>query len=238
MAFMDNLVTIPGGIQTSVSLAILCFAYCAFYLFPALLLGAKLRRLRALVLAFIVDRTNPDTEITDSRLRAAWVQYRNTLRPAAGYDGALECTDRAEQHFSREGVIGSGLQVRLFKYLPPAALAIGAFHLAFAVIDATSTHIHLSQLLVAIRPASFVAAAAIGVALMMWLIQAQTLSWLSSILRATWLDLDAAFMKTASAAATDTDKSLSDRIESSCKRVWRRCAHLSSSCQYSRPRHR
>ena len=171
-----------------------------------------MRRLQVFLLAFIADRANPDTEITDSRLRAAWLQYQNILRPAGGSDRALECTDRAEQHLSREGVIDSRLHVRPFRYLPPAVLAIGALHLTFAVIDATSAEIHLSQLLVAIRPASVVAAAAMGIAVMMWLIQAQTLSWLSSILRATWLDLDAAFMK-ASAAATDTDKSISEKFE-------------------------
>ena len=172
-----------------------------------------MRRFRVAVLILTADPATPDTAIVDSELRAAWVRYRSSLGTSPGADAALATAERAELHFGREGVIEGRLHARLFRYFPMAALAIGALNLAFAVIDAKSAGMPFSQLLAAVRPAGVAATAAVVIAVLMWLTQAQTLSWLSSILRAIWLDLDATFLRHESAPDTGVEKSLSDILQ-------------------------
>ena len=220
MALMENLFSAHGGFQTAMSLAVLCLGFALFYLIPAFALGARLRNFGADLRRLASDPAlAAEPTFSDGKLQEDWQRYRRTLRSTAGSGSPLTTDVSADVCLSREMVIENRLHARLFKYIPMVLVAFGAVHFVFSLADAKSADVPLSQLLATVRPSALLATAAVCIALLMWLVHAQTLSWLSATLRSIWLELDLAFLRTEVSPTPEYGIGLSGKVDLLQKRV-------------------
>ena len=211
---MENLLSTQGEHHTAVSLAVLCLGFAFFYLVPALALGARLRNFRADLLRLVSDPALvADLTFPDGKLQEDWQRYRRTLRSTVGPGSPLATDVSADVCLCREMVIEKRLHTRFCTYLPVVLVGIGALHFVFSLADAKSADVPLSQLLASVRPAAVLATAAVCLALLMRLVQAQTLSWLSATLRSIWLELDLAFLRSEVSPAAEDGNDLSGQID-------------------------
>jgi hypothetical protein len=161
-------------------LALLCLAFLAFYIGPAVVLDARLRRTCRSLGVLTADRTEEPRhlEIDDLSLKHLWSQYCATLHSEKSLDpvSAIETvtgfrtTVPAAAIFSSASVIDGRLHVEFFKHLPGLLTGLGIIGTFGGLIGGlgnanTKNGLDTAALISSVQEAFYVSAGAIVAAM-------------------------------------------------------------------------
>jgi DNA-directed RNA polymerase subunit F len=237
---------LPWPVQAIAALLlILLLAFLGLFLIPAIFFRMKIARLLSRLEQMRgTNDTDPTNAFADDKtLRHLWQEYKDTLHeqtrigPTGGRERvAFRSTVPAETFFSPQALVDSRLRTEFFKHLPGIFTGLGIIGTFFGLLDGLAAfdtkqaQDSLKPLLLGVSHAFVVSATAIGLAMLITLIEKWTIAGLYRKAEALAFLLDSMFesgageeylarLVNASESSASQTKILKDSLVSDLKTV-------------------